>query len=70
MLKPILTLAALGVAGIVAWNLAWVVLLPVLGVVLGFVFTLLKIALVIFLVYLGYKMFEKMTKPRGPEIVS
>lgn len=70
MLKPILTFAALGVAGIVAWNLAWVVLVPIFGVVLGFVVTLLKIALVIFLIWLAYKMFEKMTKPRGPEIVS
>ena len=62
MLKPILGFAALGVAGIL--------LLPVIGIILGFVFTLLKIALVIFLIWLAFKMFEKMTKPRGPEIVS
>jgi threonine/homoserine/homoserine lactone efflux protein len=62
MLKPILGFAALGVAGIL--------LLPVIGIILSFVFTLLKIALVIFLIWLAFKMFEKMTKPRGPEIVS
>ena len=62
MLKPILGFAALGVAGIL--------LLPVIGIILGFVITLLKIGLVIFLIWLAFKMFEKMTKPRGPEIVS
>jgi threonine/homoserine/homoserine lactone efflux protein len=62
MLKPILGFAVLGVAGIL--------LLPVIGIILGFVITLLKIGLVIFLIWLAFKMFEKMTKPRGPEIVS
>lgn len=70
MLKPILTFAALGVAGVIAWNILWVVLFPLFGIALGFLFTLLKIALVIFLVYLAYKLFEKLTKPRGPEIVT
>ena len=59
MLRPIVTLAALGVAGIVVWKLLWGLLLPIVAVALGLVFTVLKLALVAFLVYVAYRLFQK-----------
>jgi threonine/homoserine/homoserine lactone efflux protein len=64
MLRPFLTLAALGVAGVVAWKLLWGLVLPVIAVVLGAVFLVLKIALVAFLVYLAYRMFQRLLERR------
>lgn len=61
MLKPFLTFAALGVAGIVAWKAAWIAV--------GFFMTLLKIVLVVFLLFLAYKLFQNLNRPRRPEVV-
>ena len=47
MLKPVLQVAAVGILGVTIWKLASFLLLPLLGTVLGFVFTILKIALVV-----------------------
>jgi len=64
MLRPIVTLAALGVAGIVVWKLLWGLLLPIVAVALGLVFTVLKLALVAFLVYVAYRLFQKVMNHR------
>ncbi|HWP38763.1 MAG TPA: hypothetical protein VNL18_14550 [Gemmatimonadales bacterium] len=66
MLRPFLTLAALGVAGVVAWKLLWGLVLPFVAVILGAVFFVLKIALVALLVYVAYRMFQKLME-RRPE---
>ncbi len=47
MLKPVLQVAAVGILGVTIWKLASFLLLPLLGTVLGFVFTLLKITLIV-----------------------
>jgi hypothetical protein len=47
MLKPVLQVAAVGLLGVTIWKLASFLLLPLLGTVLGFVFTILKIALIL-----------------------
>jgi hypothetical protein len=47
MLKPVLQVAAVGILGVTIWKLASFLLLPLLGTVLGFVFTILKIALIL-----------------------
>ena len=47
MLKPVLQLTAVGILGVTIWKLASFLLLPLLGTVLGFVFTILKIALIV-----------------------
>jgi len=47
MLKPALQLAAVGILGVTIWQLASFLLLPLLGTVLGFVFTILKITLIV-----------------------
>lgn len=57
-MKPVLTLAAVGILGIGLWKLASVLLLPVL-------FFVFKIGLIIGLVMLAFWFFNK--KSRGKE---
>ena len=63
MLKPLLTLAALGVAGLVAWKLVWVMLLPMFFGLLG---VAIKVALIALLVFVLFKLFRRATAT-GPE---
>jgi hypothetical protein len=63
MLKPLLTLAALGVAGFVAWKLVWVMLLPMF---FGLLALAVKIALIALLVFVLYKLFRRATAT-GPQ---
>ena len=51
MLKPVLGLAAVGVLGFL--------LLPVIGTLLGVVFFFMKIALVVFAIWLLFRLFRK-----------
>lgn len=60
MLRSFLTLAALGVAGLVAWKLMWVVLLPVF---FGFLALAFKIALIALLVFVLYRIFRRTAQP-------
>ena len=66
MLKPIATLAAVGIVGVVALKLLGFVFLPLLGILLGFLFTALKIALIVALIWWGFSLFRKWTE-RGSE---
>jgi uncharacterized membrane protein YhdT len=56
MVKPVLTLAAVGIAGLVLWKLAAAFLLPVL-------FLVVKIGLIVGLIMLAFWFFNK--KDRG-----
>ena len=47
MLKPVLGLAATGIAAMILWKLLVLFLLPLFGVALAVVFTVLKIALIV-----------------------
>ena len=47
MLKPMVQVAALGVVGVVIWKLAFFLLIPLVGLAAGFVFAILKIALIV-----------------------
>lgn len=62
MNKSLLTLAAVGVAGFAAWKL----LLPIVGLVLGLVFTVLKFAAIAGLIWLVYWLITR-DKDRGGE---
>lgn len=55
-MKPLLTLAAVGIAGVALWKLAAAVLLPLVGAVFGFIF---KIALIAGLFWLAFWFFRK-----------
>ena len=47
MLKPVLGVAATGLAAMILWKLLVLFLLPLFGVALAVVFTVLKIALIV-----------------------
>jgi threonine/homoserine/homoserine lactone efflux protein len=69
MLRPILTLAALGVAGVVAWKLLWGLVLPFIAMALGIIFFVFKLALFALLIYVAYRLFHKLIE-RRPEAAS
>jgi len=62
MVRPILTLAAVGVAGIALWQVLFTLLLPLIGTVVGFVVTLAKIAFLILLVLVAIWLFKRITR--------
>lgn len=59
MLKPVLQLAAVGVAGAIVWKLAAFLLLPLLGTALGFVFLIVKVVLVVAIVAFLFWLFNR-----------
>jgi hypothetical protein len=63
MLRPVLGVAATGVAGYVLWKLLEAVLLPLLGTAVGFVLFLLKIIFVVLLVLVAIWIFKRLTRP-------
>lgn len=64
MLRPVVTLAALGVVGLVVWKLLWVLLLPLVGMALGLAFTVLKLGLIALLIFVAYKLFQRVMNSR------
>ena len=46
MLKPLFSLAAIGIVGVVLWKLLGLLLLPLLGVALGIFFVVMKFAVI------------------------
>jgi hypothetical protein len=66
MLRPILTLAAVGVVGVALWQVLFTLLLPLLGTVVGFLVTLAKIAFLILLVLVAVWLFKRITR-QAPE---
>jgi len=67
MLRSVGMLAATGLVGLVAIKLLGVLLLPLLGMFLGFVMWALKIALIVGLIWFGFQLFQKWSRPRGSE---
>jgi hypothetical protein len=59
MLKPIATLVATGVAGLLVIKLAGMLLFPLLGVLIGFVVWALKITLIVALIWWGFHLFKR-----------
>jgi len=59
MLRPVLALATVGVLGVVLWKLAWLLVLPFVGMVLGFVILAVKVLLIVGLLYLAYRLYRK-----------
>jgi hypothetical protein len=54
MLRPVLTLAAIGLAGVAIWKVLWLLLLPLFGTLIGLAMLgvkLLLFALVIFAIW-------------------
>lgn len=62
MLKPIVTLAAVGFLGIALGKLLFMLLLPLFATLVGFIALAIKIALIVGLVWLGILLFRKLTE--------
>ena len=52
MLKPVLSLAAAGILGVVLWKLLGLLLLPLVGVAFAMLFAVIKIGLIVGLICL------------------
>ena len=65
MLRPLVTLAAAGVVGIALWKILSILLLPLAGMLLGFLFTALKVVLLVALVMFAFWLFRR--KEKGGE---
>ncbi len=64
MLKPVLTLAGTAVLGVVLWK---ILLAPLAGILIGFLFTLVKIAVVFGLIFLIVYLFRRGSKDEVKE---
>jgi hypothetical protein len=62
VLKPIVTLAAVGFVGAIITKLLLMLLIPVFGTLIGFVALAIKIVLIVALVWLGFFVFRKLTE--------
>ncbi len=62
MLKPVVSLAAVGFIGVLLYKLVLVLLLPVFGMVIGFAALVIKVALIAGLVWAGILLFRKLTE--------
>jgi hypothetical protein len=67
MLRGLGILAGTAVVGVLALKLLGLLLMPLLGMLFGFVMFLLKLALIMGLVYLAWKLFERWGRERGSE---
>ncbi len=61
-MKPVATLAAAGIVGVVLAKFVWMLVLPIVGILTGVLALVFKVALIAFLVWLGYKILNKMTE--------
>ncbi len=61
-MKPVATLAAAGIVGVVLAKFLWMLVLPIVGVLTGVLALVFKVALIAFLVWLGFKILNKMTE--------
>lgn len=57
MLRPVLTLAAVGAVGFVVWKLLWLLVLPLFGAAVGLALLFAKWALFALVVYAVWRLF-------------
>jgi len=60
MFKPVLGLAALGVAGYVAYKMVMALLVPVMALMAGLLIFAIKGAVAVLLVWLAYRLYRKL----------
>ena len=53
--------AGFGIVGFFVAKLLWALVLPIVGMFIGFLLLVLKIALIVGLVWLGFTLFRKLT---------
>lgn len=62
MLRPVLAVAATGVAGYLLWQLFWKVAAPVLGVLAGFLLVAAKVVFLALLVLLALWIYKRLSR--------
>lgn len=62
MIKPVATLAAAGIVGVVVAKFLWMLVLPVMAALAGLFFLVVKVALIVGLIWLALKIFGKITE--------
>jgi hypothetical protein len=62
VLKPVMTLAAVGFVGAIIGKILFMLLLPLFATLIGFVVLAIKIVLIVGLVWLGFFVFRKLTE--------
>ena len=65
MAKPLFTIAAAGVVGLVLWKMLGIILLPLIGTVLALVVMAIKVILIVGLVWLLFRLFNNRKKEGG-----
>ncbi|MEO8200500.1 MAG: hypothetical protein ABI679_08280 [Gemmatimonadota bacterium] len=58
-MKPLLAVAATGIAAVLLWKLMAVVLLPMVGLAIGLAALVLKVVFVFFLLVFAYWLYRK-----------
>lgn len=67
MLRPVLTLAAIGLAGIAIWKVLWLLLLPLVGTLLGLAMVGVKVLLFALVVFALWRLFfRRRHEPASP----
>jgi hypothetical protein len=66
MLKPLLGVAATGVAAVLAWKLLVIVMLPLLGLAIGVVAFMIKAAFLLLALLIAYWVFRRATQEDSP----
>jgi hypothetical protein len=61
-MKPVATIAAVGIVGLIVTKLLWLMFLPLVGMFIGFLVMVLKVALIAALIWAGFKVFQKLTE--------
>ena len=63
MVRPVLTLAAVGAVGFVLWKVLWLLVLPLFGALVGFALLFAKWALFALVVFVIWRLFFRKPHP-------
>ena len=63
MLKPLLGIAATGVAAVVIWKVLAVILLPMIGLAIGVAAFVIKLFVMLFVLLIAYWLYKKTLQP-------
>ena len=59
MIKPLLGVAATGVAAVVIWKLLAIVLLPMIGLAIGLVALVIKVFVILIVLLMAYWLYKR-----------
>lgn len=65
MIKPVMSLAATGIAAFILWKLVALFILPFVGIAIGLVLIVIKIAFWALVGCFAWWLFKKMTRHEG-----